>query len=73
VIGAGWGRTGTLSLNFALETLGYPCHHMFEVESHHDTIYVGLRGDLDVDDDWREMVLDVVGALPHECLNAYGP
>lgn len=32
VIGAGYGRTGTLSLKFALELLGYnKCHHMIEV------------------------------------------
>ena len=32
VIGAGFGRTGTLSLKFALERLGFaPCYHMFEV------------------------------------------
>ncbi len=32
VIGAGFGRTGTLSLKFALEKLGFnPCHHMMEV------------------------------------------
>lgn len=32
VIGAGFGRTGTLSLKLALETLGYSkCHHMLEV------------------------------------------
>ena len=32
VIGAGLGRTGTLSLKFALEYLGFgPCHHMAEV------------------------------------------
>lgn len=32
VIGAGFGRTGTLSLKLALEQLGFaPCHHMFEV------------------------------------------
>lgn len=32
VIGAGLGRTGTFSLKFALEILGYdPCHHMTEV------------------------------------------
>lgn len=32
VIGAGFGRTGTLSLKFALEQLGFaPCHHMYEV------------------------------------------
>jgi hypothetical protein len=32
VIGAGWGRTGTLSTTLALERLGFgPCHHMLEV------------------------------------------
>ena len=32
IIGAGLGRTGTLSLKFALEHLGFgPCHHMAEV------------------------------------------
>lgn len=31
IIGAGFGRTGTLSLKTALEHLGYPCHHMMEV------------------------------------------
>lgn len=32
VIGAGFGRTGTMSLKLALEQLGFgPCHHMVEV------------------------------------------
>jgi hypothetical protein len=32
VIGAGFGRTGTMSLKVALETLGFdPCYHMTEV------------------------------------------
>lgn len=32
VIGAGFGRTGTMSLKVALETLGLgPCYHMYEV------------------------------------------
>lgn len=32
VISAGFGRTGTMSLKIALETLGFgPCHHMEEV------------------------------------------
>ena len=32
IIGAGLGRTGTLSLKLALETLGFrPCYHMLEV------------------------------------------
>ena len=35
VIGAGLGRTGTLSLKIALERLGFgPCHHMLEVFAH---------------------------------------
>ena len=34
IIGAGFGRTGTLSLKAALEILGFaPCHHMVEVLS----------------------------------------
>lgn len=32
VVGAGFGRTGTLSLKYALEKLGFgPCYHMMEV------------------------------------------
>ena len=31
VIGAGLGRTGTQSLQEALNILGYPCYHMREV------------------------------------------
>jgi hypothetical protein len=43
VIGAGFGRTGTLSLKNALETLGFgPCYHMVEVIE-----------DLDRIDDWQ--------------------
>ena len=34
VIGAGFGRTGTLSMKSALELLGFgPCHHMVEVNA----------------------------------------
>jgi hypothetical protein len=36
VIGAGWGRTGTLSTKVALEALGFgPCYHMIEVFRSH--------------------------------------
>lgn len=31
IIGAGLGRTGTASLREALNSLGYPCYHMFEL------------------------------------------
>lgn len=38
VIGAGLGRTGTMSLKTALEQLGQgPCHHMIEVFAHMPT------------------------------------
>lgn len=39
IIGAGLGRTGTLSLKSALETLGFsPCHHMTEIPSDPDQV-----------------------------------
>jgi hypothetical protein len=31
IVGAGFGRTGTLSTYTALKQLGFPCYHMFEV------------------------------------------
>jgi hypothetical protein len=35
VIGAGFGRTGTASLQSALQELGFgPCYHMYEVFEH---------------------------------------
>jgi Sulfotransferase domain len=35
VVGAGFGRTGTMSLKVALETLGFgPCYHLIEVFEH---------------------------------------
>ena len=52
VIGAGFGRTGTLSLKYALEHLGYnKCYHMLEVRNHPDhtdlwrTAHLGQPGD----------------------------
>jgi hypothetical protein len=44
IIGAGFGRTGTLSLKLALETLGCgPCYHMLEV--HKDPSHAGKWSD----------------------------
>ena len=35
VIGAGFGRTGTMTLKVALEELGFgPCYHMIELFEH---------------------------------------
>jgi hypothetical protein len=44
VIGAGFGRTGTLSLKVALERIGCgPCYHMLEV--HKDPTHAGIWAD----------------------------
>ena len=57
VIGAGFGRTGTLSLKLGLEELGLgPCYHMVEVNAHpeHDALWLALaRGEAS---DWRPML-----------------
>ena len=49
IIGAGFGRTGTLSMKYALEQLGSgPCYHMLEVlrNPHHDPIWLAaLHGE----------------------------
>lgn len=39
VVGSGLGRTGTMSLHTALNTLGFgPCHHMVEVFAHPESV-----------------------------------
>jgi hypothetical protein len=56
IIGAGFGRTGTLSIKTALEELGFgPCYHMTEVSSHpgHAALWdSAARGETV---DWREI------------------
>lgn len=54
VIGAGFGRTGTLSMKAALEHLGYDkCHHMIEVFASNHQLkhwhHIGQGGDPDWD------------------------
>ena len=63
VIGAGFGRTGTLSLKSALEQLGFgPCYHMTEVidrPEHGAAWYRTSRGgpiEWDVFDDYRSVL-----------------
>lgn len=50
VIGAGFGRTGTMSLKLALEQIGFgPCHHMEEVFARPDQLPIweaAVAGDL---------------------------
>ncbi len=56
VIGAGFGRTGTMSLKVALEELGYgPCYHMVELFEHPEHVQrweAAVRGE---PVDWGEM------------------
>ncbi len=56
LIGAGFGRTGTMSLKVALEELGYgPCYHMvelFEHPNHVERWEAAVRGE---SVDWEEM------------------
>ena len=56
VIGAGFGRTGTLTLKTALEMLGFgPCHHMVEVLANPGQIPFWNRAALGEEIDWEEV------------------
>jgi len=55
VIGAGYGRTATLSLKFALEQIGFgPCHHMAEVMLKPETAADWMRA-ADGHPDWERI------------------
>ena len=56
VIGAGFGRTGTMSLKVALERLSFgPCYHMIEEMEHpeHDALWQAASDDKPVD--WERL------------------
>lgn len=61
IIGAGFGRTGTLSVCTALNTLGFPCYHMFEVlenknnKSHLDFWRTVANGNAGTQYDWAQV------------------
>ena len=62
VIGAGFGRTGTLSLKLALEQLGFgPCYHMYEVLNRPDDDPVWLAATRREPVDW-DALFDGFGA-----------
>ncbi|HTT02582.1 MAG TPA: sulfotransferase [Steroidobacteraceae bacterium] len=57
VIGAGLGRTGTTSLKFALEQLGFaPCHHMTELIQRPHTAHAWERAASGEPVDWDELL-----------------
>ena len=56
VIGAGFGRTGTLSLKSALEILGVgPCYHMIEVHANTDHASIWEAAATGADTDWQSL------------------
>jgi hypothetical protein len=56
IVGAGFGRTGTLSLKQALERLGFgPCHHMIELVENLDQVELWTRVAHDGTADWDEV------------------
>ncbi len=57
VIGAGFGRTGTLSLKGALEQLGFgPCHHMAEIFAHPEQLPLWQKAASGEPVDWDEVL-----------------
>ena len=56
VIGAGFGRTGTLSLKFALEKLGFDkCYHMMEVERNPGHAQIWIDAARGIEPDWHRL------------------
>jgi len=80
VIGAGFGRTGTLSLKAALEELGYDkCYHMVEAFRHHHHVDYWKRAYRKQTVDWNELfngyqsIVDFPGCLYYEELMGFYP
>jgi hypothetical protein len=64
VLGAGFGRTATMSLKLALERLGFaPCYHMAEIERRREHAEVWLRAARGQEPDWRELLAGYAAAV----------
>jgi hypothetical protein len=69
IIGAGFGRTGTLSVYTALNTLGFPCYHMIEVlenknnKSHLDFWCTVANGNAGTQYDWTQVFSNYSAAV----------
>src|SRR5262245_9239072 len=67
VIGAGFGRTGTLSTKTALERLGFgPCHHMLEVINTPGQLRPWLRA-AQGDPDWDALLSGYNSTIDWPC------
>jgi len=63
LIGAGFGRTGTMSLKLALEELGFgPCHHMAEVILHPESTEDWIQA-AEGNPDWDKIYRDYTSTV----------
>ncbi|MFK7915577.1 MAG: sulfotransferase family protein [Pseudomonadales bacterium] len=64
IIGAGFGRTGTLSLKFALDLLGQgPCYHMMEVYKNPGHLEQWLAAQRGAEMNWGALFADYPAAV----------
>jgi hypothetical protein len=72
VIGAGYGRTGTLSLKFALEKLGFDkCYHMMEVGGHPEHIPLWRAAGAGEPVDWNALYAGYQATVDWPSCNFY--
>lgn len=72
VIGAGYGRTGTLSLKAALEQLGYlKCHHMIEVINDPEQVTGWMGAALGKSVDWDALLQGYQAAVDWPACHFY--
>lgn len=73
IIGAGFGRTGTLSLKLALEQLGAgPCYHMNDVFSHSDHAQVWRDAFATGTADWERLLTGYRSAVDWPAAHFWG-
>ncbi len=76
IVGAGYGRTGTMSLYAALKQLGFPCYHMIEVlqnpanKSHLDFWHKVALAEPGIQHDWEQVFSRYTAAVdnPASCV-----
>ncbi len=72
VIGAGFGRTGTMSLKIALEQLGFdPCYHMIEVIKRPQHVRLWQRVADGEQVDWSEIFANFEAGVDYPISNYY--